>query len=104
MSQKRINMAVVQVNVLPEDFQPMVGMLEMVAFKKKMLGAEGDAWVEAVRSKFENIGVVTLRDFVRDVLAINRRLHNAGNSMLHQTTLSMMLREVCDMIFGPDAE
>jgi hypothetical protein len=97
-------MAVVQVNVLPEDFQPMVGMLEMVAFKKKMLGAEGDAWVEAVRSKFENIGVVTLRDFVRDVLVINRRLHNAGNSMLHQTTVSMMLREVCDMIFGPDAE
>jgi hypothetical protein len=93
-----------QVDVLPVGFEPMVGMLEMVAAKKKMLGAEGDAWVEAVRSKFEDIGVVTLRDFVRHVLALNRRLHNAGHSMLHQTTLSLMLREVGDMMFGPEEE
>jgi hypothetical protein len=50
-----------QDHVLPEGFQPMVGMLEMVAFKNKMLGAEGDAWVLAVRSNLEDVGVVTLQ-------------------------------------------
>ena len=91
-------------HVLPADFQPVVGMLEMVAFKKKMLGAEGDAWVEAVRAKLADIGVVELRDFVRHVLVINRRLHDKGHIMLPETTLSMMLREVSDMMFGPDPE
>jgi hypothetical protein len=95
---------VVHVDVLLVGFQLMVGMLEMVAFKKKMVDAAGDAWVEAVRSKFADIGVVTLRDFVRDILVINRRLHNAGHIMLHQTTLNLMLKEVSDMVFGPDEE
>ena len=94
----------VHIHVLPVGFQPMVGMLEMVAFKKKMLDAAGDAWVEAVRSKFADIGVVTLHDFIRNVLMINRQLHNAGHNMLHQTTLNLMLKEVSDMVFGPDEE
>lgn len=91
-------------NVLPAGVQPMVGMLEMVAFKKRMVGPVGDAWVEAVRSKFADVGVLSLRDFVKHVLGVNRRLHNAGHSMLHQTTLNMMLSEVCEMLFGPDGE
>ena len=89
-----------EIDVLPVNFQPMVGMLEMVAFKKKILGAEGEQWVEAVRSKLEDIGVVTLRDVVRCALMINRRLRNAGHSVLHQTTLNLMLNEVCDMVVG----
>ena len=93
-----------EVRVLPVDFQPMVGMLDMVAFKKNMVGAEADEWVEAVRSKLEDIGVITLRDVVRCALMMNRRLRNAGHSILHQTTLNLMLNEVCDMVFGPIEE
>ena len=91
-----------QENGLPVGFQPMVGMLEMVAFKKKMIGPAGDACVEAVRSKFANVGVLNLSDFVRSVLDINRELHHAGHSMLHKTTLNMMLKEICEMLFGPE--
>jgi hypothetical protein len=87
-------------NALPIGLQPLIGMLEMVAFKKNMVGPVLEAWVEAVRSKFADVGVLGLRDFVQDVLGINRRLHDAGHSMLHHTTLNMMLREVCDMLFG----
>jgi hypothetical protein len=90
-----------QGNGLPVDFQPMVGMLEMVAFKKEIHGHTGEAWVEAMRSKLADIGVVTLRDLVREVLEINRKLRDAGHSVLHRTTLNMMLREVCEMLFGP---
>ena len=88
--------------VLPEGFQPMIGMLEMVAFKKTMLGAEGDAWVQAVRSNLEDVGVVTLQDFVRHVLHLNKRLRNAGHGELHQATLNLMLSEVCDMVVWAD--
>jgi hypothetical protein len=31
-------------------------------------------------------------------------LLNADHSVMHQTTLNMMLREVCDMLFGPEEE
>ena len=82
----------------------MVGMLEMVAFKKEMIGPTGGAWVEVIRSKLADVGVLSLRDFVCDVLRINRKLRNAGHSVLHQTTLNMMLREVFEMLFGPDEE
>jgi hypothetical protein len=91
-------------NVVPVGFHPMVGMLDMVAFKKNMIGTVADAWVEAVRSKFADVGVLSLRDFVRYVLMINRMLRNADHSVMHQTTLNMMLREVCDMLFGPEEE
>jgi hypothetical protein len=87
-------------NALPIGLHPLVGMLEMVAFKKNMVGPMLEAWVEAVRSKFADVGVLSLRDFVQDVLGINRKLHDAGHSVLHRTTLNMMLREVCDMLFG----
>jgi hypothetical protein len=100
----KINKMAAQENVLPVGFQPIVGMLEMVAFKKRMIGPVGDAWVEAARSKFADVGVLSLHDFVRHVLMINRKLRNAGHTVLHQTTLNMMLREVCKMLFGPDEE
>jgi hypothetical protein len=80
----------VQENGLPMGFQPMVGMLEMVAFKKKMVGPVGDSWVKAVRSKLADIGVLNLRDFVSGVLNINRDLHQAGHIVLHETTIKMM--------------
>jgi hypothetical protein len=51
-------------NVIPAGFHPMVGMLKVVAFKKNMIGPVADAWVEAVRSKFADVGVESLRDFV----------------------------------------
>jgi hypothetical protein len=70
----------------------VVVMLEKVAFKKKIVGPAGDAWVEAVRSKFADVGVLSLRGFVQNVLKINRELHDAGHSMLHHTTLKIMLR------------
>jgi hypothetical protein len=92
----------VQDNGLPMGFQPMVGMLEMVAFKKNMVGPAGDAWVEAVRSKLADIGVVNLRDFVSGVLSINRDLYRAGHVVLHDTTIKMMLKEICEMLFGPE--
>ncbi len=95
---------VAQGNVMPVGFQPMVGMLEMVAFKKKMAGPVLDAWVESVRSKFADVGVLSLRDFVQSMLKINRMLRNADHSVMHQTTLNMMLREVCDMVFGIEEE
>ena len=60
--------------------------------------------MEAVLSKFADIGVSSIRDFVRDVLTINRKLHHAGHTTLHQTTLNMMLKEICEMMFGPGEE
>jgi hypothetical protein len=91
-------------NGIPVRFNPMVGMLEMVAFKKGMIGAVADSWVEAVRLKLADVGVLTLRDFVRYVLRINRMLRSEDHRIMHQATLNMMLAEVCEMLFDSEEE
>ena len=86
-----------------EDFQePLVGMLEMVAFKKGKAGEQATTWMEEVRSKLEDVGVTELRHFVQFVLVLNGRLANNGHRQLHRTTINLMLREVCDMLVCPD--
>jgi hypothetical protein len=79
----------------------LVGMLEMVAARKGLNGVEGDEWVEAVRAKFEDVGVHTLRDFLGTSLTLNRTLVGSGHRQMHHTALNMMLMEICDMVFGP---
>jgi hypothetical protein len=91
---------VVPGNPLP--YMPVIVMLDRVAVKKNILGPPGEAWAEAVRSKFQDIGVMTLRGFVRNAPRINRMLYDAGHSQLHHTTLNMMLKETCDIWFGDD--
>ena len=87
---------------IPPGFHPLEGMLEMVAFKKGMVGEASISWVGTVLEKLEDVGVTGLRDFVRHVLVLNTRLANNGHRQLHQTTLNMMLREVCEMMFGEE--
>ena len=41
----------------PPDFHPLQGMLEMVAFKRRMVGFESISWVEAVHAKLEDVGI-----------------------------------------------
>jgi hypothetical protein len=88
--------------VLPAGPLPLVMMLEMVAFKRRMVGVEAEVWVESVRAKLAQVRINSLRDFLRYMLVINRRLHNAGHKQLHQSTLSMMSREVVEMLWGPE--
>ena len=86
-----------------EDFRPLVAMLEMVASKKGEVEGAADSWVEEVRGKLEDVGVRELRDVVQHALFLNRRLANNGHRQLHQTTLNLMLREVCEMLVWPAA-
>ena len=88
--------------VLPEGPIPLVMMLEMVAFKRRMVGVEAEVWVESVRAKLAQVGITSLRDFVGYMLDINRRLRNAGQQQLLQSTLAMMSREVVEMLWGPE--
>ena len=88
--------------VLPAGPLPLVMMLEMVAFKHQMVGIEAEVWVELVRAKLAQVRINSLRDFLRYMLVINRRLHNAGHKQLHPLTLSMMSREVVEMLCGPE--
>ena len=84
--------------------QPLVMMLNEVAFKRKMTGAVGAGWVESVRAKLEGVGVETLRDFVQQVLEINPRLMTGWLQCLHDSTLNMMLAQICEMVMGPEEE
>jgi hypothetical protein len=81
---------------LPEGFQPLVGMLEIVAFG--MIGRDGDVWAEFIYATLADVGVKTLHDFVSLVLVVNRKLADHGHDNLCQTTLNMMLIEVCHML------
>jgi hypothetical protein len=73
----------------------------MVPFKHRMVKVEAEVWVETVWTNFADVGVESLHGFVGLVLVINRRLSDGRHPQLHQTTLTMMLKEVCNMIAGP---
>lgn len=91
-----------EADVMMNGFDPLHGMLEMVAFKRVGICPEADLWVETVRANFSDIGVDSVRDFLVSVLEINTKLSAAGLPKLANATLTMMLKEVCEMIAGPD--
>ena len=51
-------------------------------------------------AKLTNVGVVMVCNFVSLVLEVNQELLQARHWQLHRTTLGLMLREACDMMFG----
>ena len=61
----------------------------------------GEVWVSAVLAKFSDVGVFSLRDFLRSVVVINRKLVLVGHRRLHVATLEVMLAELDEMVFGP---
>ena len=83
---------------------PLFGMLEMVAFKRGLRGIGAEVWVQVVFSNLGDVGVHTLREFTASVLTINEKLGNSGHRCLEPKTLSMMMAEVCEMMFGPEHE
>lgn len=85
-----------------ERFTPLIGMLELVAMKKKMERDECARWVEEVRFNFADVGVVTINDFLCAVLTINSKLQTAGHPALELTTLSMMMKEISDLWMGTE--
>jgi hypothetical protein len=84
-----------------EDFKPLTGMLEMVAWKCGMCGKDGEAWVEGMVDKLLDVGVEMVRNFVGSVLVLNKRLTENQHDKVGQATLNMMLMEVCDMMVWP---
>ena len=96
-------MAAERENGIPvaEVMGPLVVMLNNVARRKRMIGREAETWVEAVRAKFEDIGVESIQDFVRGILLLNRDLMRSGSRQLHATTIDMMLEESMAMVEWP---
>ena len=82
--------------------RPLVVLLDVVAQKRGMSRDANDAWVGAVAAKLEDIGVRTLRDFVRSAVVVNQRLKRRGHRELHETTLLLLLEEICLMVMGPE--
>jgi hypothetical protein len=79
-------------------------LLEMVADKRGLKGVASNVWVGAVKNKMRSIEVETVRDFVSSVMLVNRRLYRAHHSQMNEDTLTAMLEEACDMMWGPTEE
>jgi hypothetical protein len=77
-------------------------MLLSVADQRGYFGNEKEVWVDAVAAKLWDIRVITLRDFIENSYNLNRDLCRSCHKQIHHTTLTMMLAECCEMIYGPD--
>ena len=78
-------------------YTKMIYMIERVSMK---LGSdvEDGQWInEKVQDMFFDVGVVTMQDFLCNVLVINTKLQEAGHPQLPLKTLNMMMKEVSDM-------
>jgi hypothetical protein len=80
----------------------MIVMLRTVAGRKGLLDNAAESWVDAVFDKLGDVGVETLRDFVTDVIILNKRLLTLGHQKMHKTTLNMMLEETASVLQWPD--
>ena len=80
----------------------VMAMLRSVAFQKGYVGNEREVWVEAVAAKLQDIRVSTLRDFIGNSYNLNRDLCRSGHKQIHHTTITMMLTECYEMIYGPE--
>ncbi len=93
--------------VVPQD--PFVGVqikyvLEMVVLRRLARGEETlhpEGWVTEVNRKLRLINVTTLRELVLESPTLNRSLHQAGQMLLHKSTMTDMMAEVAWMIQWP---
>jgi hypothetical protein len=93
--------------VVPQD--PFVGVqikyvLEMVVLRRLARGEETlhpEGWVTEVNRKLRLINVTTLRELVLESPTLNRSLHQAGQMILHLSTMTDMMAEVARMIQWP---
>ena len=83
---------------------PLLGMLEMVAFKHGLRVRGAEMWVHVIYSNLRDVGIHTLRGFMSSVLTVNKKLDDSGHKRLEVHTLNLMVAEVCDMMFGPEEE
>ncbi len=81
--------------------RPLTGVLEMVAWKCGMCGADGDAWAEGMADKLSDVEVDTTREFVEAVLGLNERLVAVGHAEVGRATLEMMLLEAGESMIWP---
>ena len=96
--------AVVSGPVLMVEVRPLVVMLDVVAQRRGMNRSENDAWIEAIRVKLADVGVVSVRAFVMNVVVLNKKLKACGHRELHERTLNQLLAEACEMVMGPEEE
>jgi hypothetical protein len=76
-------------------------MVEMMAERTGQTDAVGEAWVRVIWQKLRDIGIESVRDYVSSVLSVNERLVAYGHGPLYKKTLTAMLVEACEMMFGP---
>jgi uncharacterized protein with GYD domain len=79
-------------------------VLELVGHGRGYRGIEGVTWVDVVLSKFNEVGVKTVKDFVNSVMTMNNLLQLNGHQQMHTETLTAMLRECADMMLGPESD
>ena len=58
-----------------------------------------NTWAKTVQQKLHDIEIFTIRDFVENLQAINRKLQKRSFRQLHFTTMNLLLVAACNEIF-----
>ena len=86
------------------DFDGLMSMLETVAMGMEITPAERGLWIVGIRPKLNEVGVYSLKDFVRSVLIVNHKLAARRYPQIQATTLEHMFNVACDLVFAGDFE
>jgi hypothetical protein len=77
-------------------------VLELVGHQHGQRVVKGVLWLNAVLEKLNDMGMKTVWDFVSSVLMVNSRLFKGSHWQIHTATLTAMLHESCEMMFGSE--
>ena len=63
--------------------------------------SDQDAWEGALQAALVEVGVLSLRGFLRNAVRLNKMFRGRGLPELPEATIMMMSDKICDMIMGP---
>jgi hypothetical protein len=73
-------------------------MVVTVVFKKGLEGISGHGRVKHVVEKLNRVGVMTLKDIIKQSPSINQMLGAAGQPRFHSNTLRSMMETIAEIV------
>jgi hypothetical protein len=78
----------------------MTALLTHVARLRNVTGYNVESWVTTVEDKLADIGIVTIKMLLSEIMTVNRKLTRFGSSQMYVQTLNFMAHKGVEMSVG----
>ena len=84
-----------------EDRNNLRLLLQTVIAKRNDDAGAQESWVALWEQRLNAVGVMSVKDYVRSVMVLNKKSVDAGYREMDEFIKETVFNEACDMLFGP---